>query len=114
MGKKRGYFVKVKDEESGIAVVAINGKEAKKIAYHSGNLTDSIINTDWIDIRVTWMRKANVEDLPNGVITDEMLALRRGVYTWVECGECDKCHEGGQLEMYNNKALCLDCLDGEK
>lgn len=116
---KKGYFVHEKDEVYGTAVVAISAKEAKKIAFYIGEF-----DCDWIDVRVTWMKEANIMDLPIGIV-GEMLGLRRGIYSWIEGGECDICHDVCHVNYYPPKpsgdkdyairykgqAICGDCED---
>lgn len=106
---KRGYFVADKDEVYGVAVVALSARQAKKLAF-DGELMNEV---DWIDLRVTWRQKAKVDDLPVGIIKDDMLAVRCGVYSWLEGGVCDICHESGYVQSYNGQAVCSDCLESE-
>lgn len=115
---RKGYFAQERDEVTGIAIVATSAKEAKKIAYYK-------LNCDWVDIRVSWRKEANVMDLPVGVIRDNNIALRRGVYSWIEEGECDICHEKGYVNYYppkpsddknyavryKGRAICDKCED---
>jgi hypothetical protein len=104
---KRGYFVAGKDEDYGVAVVATTAREAKKLA----NGDDSMIDVDFVDIRVRWMRESKVDDLPIGVIEDDMLAVRRGVYTYLTGGVCDVCHTANDVQSYKGQAVCQDCLE---
>ncbi len=96
----KGYLVQEKDGEYGIAVVATSSKEAKKIAFNSGEL-----NCDYVDVRVSWRKEANVMDLPVGIIQDNDLALRRGVYSRIDDGECDICHNASYVSYYPPKPL---------
>ena len=120
---RKGYIVQEKDEVYGIAVVATSSKEAKKIAFNIGEL-----DCDWIDVRVSWRKEANVMDLPIGIIQDDMLALRRGVYSWIEEEDCDICHDACHVNYHPPKpsddkdyairhkgqAICGDCEDKMK
>lgn len=117
---RKGYIVHEKDDVYGIAVVATSSKNAKKIAFNSGEL-----DCDWIDVRVFWRKEANVLDLPVGIVQDETLALRRGIYSWIEDGKCDICHDTCHVNYfppkpsdaedyavrYNGRAICGDCED---
>ncbi len=117
---RKGYIVQEKDEEYGIAVVATSSSEAKTLGFNSGD-----INCDWVDVRVRWRKEANVMDLPVGIIQDIMLALRRGVYSWIEEGDCDICHNACHVNYhpprpsndndyavrYRGMAICGDCED---
>ena len=104
--KKRGYFVYNPDDDHGFPIIATSAKEAKKIAWK-----DSEIDCEWIDIRVRWKRNTKVDDLPIGYVKDEMLAIRRGIYDWLEDATCDICNEDKTVEHYNGKVICGDCID---
>lgn len=106
---KRGYFVYPDDEFWGVGVVAPSAKEAKKLAFASGELID----TDWIDIRVRWERTAEVEELPIGVVMDMRTGLLCGLYGFVEGYKCDECGKEDVLKLYSGKALSDDCIEQE-
>ncbi len=105
MVNKRGYFVNTVDDVYGVAVVATTAREAKKLAWHADEFADA----DWVNLKVTWMRKAKVEDLPIGLITDDKLALIRGCLSFLEGVECDICHGEDILKAHNGKAVCSGC-----
>ena len=106
---KRGYFVHDGDEMCGVAVVATSAKEAKKIAYNSGEL----LGTDWIDIRVYRMRDAMVSDLPIGMVEDARGALIRRLYGILAEYPCDECGEEWEVTCYKGRVLCLCCVEKE-
>jgi hypothetical protein len=107
MSQLRAYFAQdAGEEEIGFAVIAHNSREAKKIAYNSGEL-----NCDYIDLRIRWLRNVNVEGLKKGMMADDVEALRRGMYSFVESDECDECGEVGTLQELHGKALCEDCYE---
>ena len=106
---KRGYFVYPEDEFWGVGVVAPSAKDAKKLAFTSGELPD----VDWIDIRVQWKRDSDVSNQPIGVIHDPTLALLAGVLDYLEDCTCDDCGEETLLKAYNGKALCDECIEKE-
>jgi hypothetical protein len=106
---KRGYFVHPQDESWGLGVVATTAKEAKNIAFASGELID----VDWIDLRVRWERSAEVEELPIGIVIDMRLGLLCGLYGFVEGYKCDECGVEDVLRLCNGKALCDDCIEKE-
>jgi hypothetical protein len=107
---KRGYFVYGYDEFWGVAVVATSTKEAKKIAFYSGEL----IGVEWVDIRCVWRRDVDVANLQIGIIDDLHLALLLGFYCFVEDMACDICGDETLLLAYKNKALCEDCIVKEE
>ena len=106
MNHKRGYYVNEMDEPDGIGVVATSVKEAKKIAF------DNELTCDWIDIRCRWVKDAEVEDLPVGIINDYKLGLKRGLFSYIE-DECDMCGRDDMLELVSEQALCSDCAEKE-
>lgn len=106
MNHKRGYYVNEIEEFDGIGVVATSVKEAKKIAF------DNELTCDWIDMRVRWIKDADVNDLPVGIINDYKLGLKHGLFNYIE-GTCDICGRDDVLEWVNEQALCSDCAEKE-
>lgn len=109
----RGYFVQIDQEDWGVAVVATSAKDAKRIAYDD----ELSAHGDWIDVRVRWKKNCDVSDLPIGVIDDDQLALRRGLYGWCEQATCDVCGEDKHVESVRLPlrqdfvVACGDCID---
>ena len=106
---KRGYFVHNGDEWCGFAVVAMSAKKAKKIVHNSGEL----IGTDWIDIRVRWIRDAKVSDLPIGIVADDRDALIRGLYGTLAEYPCDECGKERDVICCYGRVLCSCCAEKE-
>lgn len=102
---KRGYFVHPADDGCGFAIVATSVREAKKIGFAK------VLDCDFLDVRARWLRLAVVDDLKIGVVTDEMLALRRGFYGWLEESVCDICNRTRTLSCVDGKAMCEECED---
>jgi hypothetical protein len=74
MGLKRGYFVQIKDEGTGEAVIATSNQEAKKLAYSSSSL---FLDGEYIDLRARVVAgNGQVNDLSVGVMRDMELALK--------------------------------------
>jgi len=105
---KRGYFVYPKEELEGIGVVASTAKEAKSIAFASGE-----IPCDWTDMRVRWVRDAEVDILPVGVVLNMYQGLLCGIYGHIEGYKCDGCGADTVLREYKGKALCDECIEKE-
>lgn len=103
----RAYFVENPWLDCGVAVIANTGREAKKIAFGNDNLLDS----NYTDLRVTWVRNAKVNGLKSGVLDDGKEALRRRIYAWIDEGECDECGDNTYLEELEGKALCMECIE---
>lgn len=104
--EKRGYFVYEKDAEYGFPVVATSEREARKLAHGISEL-----DCDWVDIRATWKRDANVKDLPIGYVKNEILGLRRGFFSYIKDAKCEVCGEFKCVECHEGKIICNDCLD---
>ena len=102
----RAYFVRDYDEATGIAVVAESAKEAKTLAYASGGLPFS----EYIDLRVHWVRNAEVSGLEKGLIKNDTDALKRGMYSEIE-GRCEECGINGRVRVIKGKVVCIDCYD---
>ena len=107
--KKKGYFVQEKDGDFGFPVVATSAKEAKKIAFA---LTE--MDCDYIDVRATWKRNAEVEDLQVGYVDDEILALCRGLCDYLNETECECCNRITSVSYCNARLLCSKCSEKEK
>ncbi|MEN6293135.1 MAG: hypothetical protein ABFD07_14130 [Methanobacterium sp.] len=102
----RAYFVHDKDEAEGQAVIAETAREAKNIVYYSKNF----ISSEFTDLRVRWLRGVNITGLEKGMVTDDIDALKRGMYSEVE-GVCEACKANELLQEINGRAVCLDCYD---
>lgn len=94
----RLYFVKVVDDDCGLAVAAHSAKEARAIIWKGEELpgADRII-----DLRVRWLKQAVVSGLrPGTILYDVVDGLRRGAYSWAEGpraghirGRHERCHQ---------------------
>jgi len=107
--KKRGYCVHNGDNDQPVlAVVATSAKEAKKIAYNSGEIIYG--DTGWIYIRVYWRRDARVDDLPIGIVHNERVALLHGIYAYLGEYPCDVCGcSDAPVHCNNGQVLCDMC-----
>lgn len=104
---KRGYFVYEDNADYGQAVVATSSKNAKTMCLG----TELFCDSEYIDIKVRWKKKANVEKLNIGLVDDLMEGLKAGLYSFVEEEECPIC--GCTDIIYNNKDYisCSECYD---
>lgn len=103
--KKKGYNVKCVDDTCSIAVVATTNRDAKKIGFVR-------LDCDWIDVRATQAKDADVEDLSIGIIDDAILAWRRGIYNWLTDyteTTCDGCHKEPALYRIGRQIYCENC-----
>jgi hypothetical protein len=107
---KRGYYAHNNDEDAVVlAIVAASVREAKKIAWKSGEFIYG--DAGWMDIHVRWVRDAKVDDLPVGVVHDLKSALQHGIFgRLMEC-ECDECSLDGDLYAHDGRCLCSDCIE---
>lgn len=98
MKKLKAYFWKEhEDAETGIAVIAHNSKEAKKIGSDWWGAEVGHDDYDWfINQRITWLKEAKLDGSESvGVIDDYKEGIKKGLYAWVD-GEgecCEKCNE---------------------
>lgn len=102
----RAYFVQEYDDPEGIAVIAETAKDAKKIAYNTGDFP-----CEWIELRVQWLRNANIEGLEKGVVEANTDTLRRGLYGVIYGHPCDICGNVCRLQELNGKAVCWHCYE---
>ncbi len=107
----RLYFVRVLDDDCGLAVAAHSAKEARAIIWKGMELpeVDRII-----DLRVRWIKQAVVSGLrPGTILYDAVEGLRRGAYSWAE-GPCPICGaKDAYLTNEGGKVGCESCLDGD-
>lgn len=108
---KRGYFVNSVDEPLGFAVVATSAKEAKQIAYKSGKVRADSSDVAWIDLRPRWIKDADVDGLPIGMIADARDGLIRGFYGVLKDYPCDVCGRDENCYAYDDKAMCDSCME---
>jgi len=114
--KLRCYFVcnpKAYDG-CGVAVVTTTAKKAKQLAFR----TEPIKDEEWIDLRVNWNKKANIEGLEDGHIfiddKEVMDAMYRGIYGATEYMTCPRCgtEDTFVYEVYENVFCCGNCEEG--
>lgn len=71
---KRGYLVSQVGEQWGVPVVAHSAREAKRMVWADDRwMFDDV----WIDMSVRWRREADVQDLPYGLVENDVIALKR-------------------------------------
>ena len=104
---KRGYCVYEDDAEYGQAVVATSSKNAKTMCLG----TDLFSDSEYIDIKVSWKKKANVEKLNIGLVDDLMEGLKAGLYDWVEEEDCPICGRTDMIYNNNDYISCSECYD---
>jgi hypothetical protein len=110
---KRGYYAYNDDDDQGcLAIVASSAKEAKKIAWKSGEIIYG--DTGWLAIHVKWVRDAVVSDLPVGIVHDTRDALLRGLYYGIKEYPCDECGNDSDVKCHNGRALCDECIEHDK
>ncbi len=108
-GLKRGYFVHIKDEGTGEAVIATSNQEAKKLAYSSSSL---FLDGEYIDLRARIVAdNEQVSDLPIGRMKDMRLALKRGLFASIKNEKCEICGKEDYVVCYRDKIVCGSCED---
>lgn len=98
----RGYVVYVEDEDN-IAVVAETSREAKKLALNH------LWYDEYTEIKVRWLKDANISGLEKGVIRSNIDGLKRGFYIYIE-EKCTICKNDYAHIVYEcGKFRCSDC-----
>ncbi len=106
-GLKRGYFVHIKDEGTGEAVIATSNQEAKKLAWPK-----LFLDGEYIDLRARIVAgNGQVNDLPIGRVKDMRLALKRGLFASIENEKCEICGKEDYVVCYRDKIVCGSCED---
>lgn len=85
--KLKCYHAHHKDDYHGVAIIACNVREAKKLAWEYRDMFDC---DWWPDMRVTWTRDANIKDLKKGIVDDQISleeTYKRGIYVDTEAEE---------------------------
>lgn len=105
MSTKRAYFVKEKDEDWGIPVVAPSINQAKMLAFKESELSSYY----YIDLRCTLQPHANIDGLPIGVVHNYMDALRRDITHWMDAAPRD--NPDTYIESHSGYAACSKCIE---
>ena len=107
----RAYYVSDEDNENAIAVVADNSREAKKLGWSSIREC----GCEYVDMRVHWLKKANMSNLKKGVLKSHLDALKRGFFDYIKYEDCPKCKTKNTTVYYDNGELggfsCDECED---
>lgn len=110
--KLRAYFWQEHpDAEGGLAIVAKNAKRAKELGYAYWASDVGVEPETWIEQRVKWQKKANIEGIKEEGVIESLEGLRRNIYGWVEEEPCDKCGNIDMLYHHEGKAMCNNCIE---
>lgn len=109
----KAYFWKPdKDELTGIAVIADNLKEAKRLGYSFWG-SEYGHDLDFTDQRCSLLKEDyDIEGLPKGVVEGGIDGLKRGLYDYIE-DDCPACGNLSQIYKDDETLLgigCHDCL----
>lgn len=89
-------------EQETVAIIAHNGREAKKFAHKE-------LFGDWIDLRVRLIKGANVSGLKAGDTIESVDALYRGCYSTVH-DQCPRCLNYRDVYLVGNgEVTCSGC-----
>ena len=102
----RAYTVVTDDYEGFIlAIAADTAKEARLIAYNSGDC-----DIPWIEIKTEWHKGVDVTGIQKGVIP-LIEGLKLGLYGWAET-DCPKCEELERIFLQKDGSLsCMKCWE---
>lgn len=102
----RVYTV-ITDEYEGLilAIAADTAKEARVIAYQSGDC-----DLNWIDIKTEWHKGVDTTGLDKGVIPI-IRGLELGLYGGAEM-PCPKCGNDARVSLHDDKSVsCMKCYE---
>lgn len=115
--KLRAYFWEpCKDSEWGIAVIAPNLKEAKKIGYNYWG-SEHGHDEDFIEQNCYLIKgKPNIKGLKKGIYDNFQDGLIRGLYGQIFNTECGWCHAEQEIisEVLKDIPICYDCLENQQ
>ena len=110
--KLKAYFWKShEDDESGIAVVAYNIKEAKKLGYDWWACEVGTEPETFIEQRCKWNKTADTSKETQSRTIEGIEGLKLGLYSHLHDEDCEKCGHMNTLNNHKNKAWCSDCID---
>jgi len=102
---KSCYVVRNVDEdyEYVFALVAESPSDAKTRGM-------SLLECDYIEVRIKKHKEIDVNKLPFGEITDYLWALSKGLYGWVE-EDCPRCKSKDERVQWDQGFFCGACED---
>lgn len=117
--KLRAYRVSP-DENEAMCDIAIaeTAKEAKKMAWNQSDWIQDQAIDGYTDLKVKWLRNANITGLSKGLVTPDIESLRRNMFSWIEYLECPVCgKKDTRVELWeygtddNNEEAFIACSD---
>ncbi len=106
------FYVYEGDSEYGIAIVACNAPEARKLIWRASKDPESFVDFEgeFIDLRCHSI-PCNVTGFELGHIFSAMEGIEHGIYSTIEdtCPVCKKKYQ--ILEKYDEGIMCSDCSD---
>jgi len=101
-------------EEGSWAVVAHSIAHAKKLLWGDTEYDlAEFCDNEYINLTCKWDKNHDVSDLPIGMV-DNMIALKRGIYSSLIDEICPVCGKWGQLEYHEDVDVicCYECEEG--
>ncbi len=99
--------------ECSYCVVAHSVADAKKLLWADDEYDiKSICDDDYMNLDVKWSKQSDVSDLPVGMV-DEMVGLKRGIYSGLIDRYCPYCGNLEWLEYHEalDTICCYGCED---
>lgn len=109
--RKRLYYHRM--DEMVWAVVAHSRGHAKKLLWSDTEYyIADICGGEYINLNVKWVKEHDVSDLPVGMV-DEMVGLKRGIYSGLIDRYCSYCGNTEWLEYHEHldTICCYGCED---
>jgi len=99
----RLYHVEDASGEIRACVVAHTVKDAKQMIWNH----DFVHDVDWIDLRVSWNKNADIEGFGRGVIDTEedcLKAIKKGIFHYQGDG-CEYCGYNEECSKHLNRPI---------
>lgn len=88
-----------------LGIVAETSKEARQIAYYSGEC-----DRPWIEINARWLKGVDVNGLEKGIVP-LLEGVKRGIYGWAET-ECPECKKQSRIFLQDDgSVMCMKCWE---
>lgn len=105
------------DADEGIAVIAENSREAKKLGASWWGCNCGHEDADWFILqRCKLIQDADVTGLEKGALEDGIEGLKRGIYGYAISSDCPRCGADDGDVYYDRESKefsCTNCQDAE-
>lgn len=109
----RAYFVFDREEDKGDIVIAENNREAKRISIKYSEYFN-FHDIPFTDMRVRWLRNADITGLEKGIQDDTLELMRRRIVAYQEDEECPICENmrySVHVHDFSDRKPIIACID---